>query len=116
MIWGTNSKGSKYKNCGSNPKFSNEQRQTIIDIALSKPGDLGLPFTEWSLPKLNEYVIEKTDIDYISHETIRRILQESGIKYRRTKPGKNLTTRTLNYKNKIVTIKYPLVFKWPNEN
>ena len=27
-------------------------------------------------------------IEYISHETIRRILQESGIKYRRTKTWK----------------------------
>ena len=93
VIHGFNERGfevlkSKYENCGSNPKFSNEQRQTIINIALSKPTDLGLPFTEWSLPKLKEYVIENTDIDYISHETVRRILQESGIKYRRTKTWK----------------------------
>ncbi len=93
VIHGFNESGfevleSKYDNCGSKPKFGNEQRQIIIDIALSKPGDLGLPFTEWSLPKLKDYVISNTDIDYISHETIRRILQESGIKYRRTKTWK----------------------------
>ena len=51
VIHGFNERGfevlkSKYENCGSHPKFSNEQRQTIIDIALSKPTDLGLPFTE----------------------------------------------------------------------
>jgi len=93
VIHGFNEEGfevlkSKYKNCGSRPKFSNEQRQIIIDTALSKPKDLGLPFTEWSLPKLKEYIIGKTDIDYVSHETVRRILQESGIKYRRTKTWK----------------------------
>lgn len=79
---------SKYKNCGSRPKFKNEQRETVVDIALTKPRDLGLPFTEWSLPKLKDYIIGNTDIDYISHETIRRILQDNGIKYRRTKTWK----------------------------
>lgn len=79
---------SKYDNCGTKPKFGNEQRKIIIDIALSKPSDLGLPFTEWSLPKLKDYIIGNTDIDYVSHETIRRILQERGIKYRRTKTWK----------------------------
>jgi len=54
---------SKYGNCGSSPKFGNEQRQTVIDTALSKPNDLGMPFTEWSLPKLKDYIIGNTDID-----------------------------------------------------
>jgi transposase len=93
VIHGFNDRGfevleSKYENCGSSPKFSNEQRQIVVDIALSKPRDFGLPFTEWSLPKLKDYVIGNTDIDYISHETIRRILQENGIKYKRTKTWK----------------------------
>ena len=70
---------SKYKNCGSSPKFNNEQREAVVDIALTKPKDLGLPFTEWSLPKLKDYIIGNTDIDYISHETVRRILQDKGI-------------------------------------
>jgi transposase len=93
VVHGFNDRGfgvleSKYENCGSSPKFSNEQRQIVVDIALSKPRDLGLPFTEWSLPKLKDYVIANGDIDYISHETIRRILQENGIKYKRTKTWK----------------------------
>jgi transposase len=59
VIHGFNEKGyevlkSKYENCGSSPKFSDEERQIIIDTALSEQRDLGLPFTEWSLPKLKE--------------------------------------------------------------
>jgi len=93
VIHGFNERGfevleSKYDNCGSSPKFGNEERQIIVDTALSKPKDLGLPFTEWSLPKLKDYIIGNTGVDYISHETIRRILQENGIKYRRTKTWK----------------------------
>ena len=95
---------SKYGNCGSNPKFSNKQRQTIIDTALSKPTDLRLPFTEWSLPKLKDYINSSTDIGYISHESIRRILQERGIKYRRTKTWKesndpDFELKKQNYRN-----------------
>jgi transposase len=103
VIHGFNDNGfdvlkSKYGNCGSSPKFSNENRQTVIDIALSKPRDHGLPFTEWSLPKLKDYVIGNTDIDYISHETIRRILHENGIKYRRTKTWKDSNDPDFEFK------------------
>jgi transposase len=79
---------SKYKNCGKKPKFTEKNRRRIIDTALSKPKDLGLPFTEWSLNKLKDYVINSEDIDSISIETIRQILRENGIKYRRTKTWK----------------------------
>lgn len=79
---------SRYNNCGKKPKFSKKQRQSIADIASSKPSSFGLPFTEWSLNKLKAYIIKKTDIDSISIETIRRILKEFGIKYRRSKTWK----------------------------
>ena len=46
VIHGFNERGfevlkSKYRNCGSSPKFGNEEHQLIINIALSKPTDLG---------------------------------------------------------------------------
>jgi len=45
------------------------------------------------------------DIDYISHETIRRILQENGIKYRRTKTWKESNDPNFEIKkNKIVEL------------
>lgn len=109
VIRGFNERGfevleSKYEKCGSMPKFSNEQRQTVVDVALSKPKDLGLPFTEWSLPKLKDYIIGNTDIDYVSHETIRRILQERGIKYRQTKTWKESNDPDFEIKNKIIEL------------
>jgi transposase len=89
---------SKYENCGAKPKFNDEQQQKIMDIALTKPSELGLPFTEWSLPKLKEYVISNTDIDYVSHETIRQILRERGIKYKRTKTWKESNDPDFEFK------------------
>jgi transposase len=79
---------SKYDNCGKKPKFTEEERRIVVDTALSKPKDLGLPFTCWSLSKLKGYVVSHSYIKSISHETIRQILKENGIKYRRTKTWK----------------------------
>jgi transposase len=79
---------SKYKNCGKEPKFTEDDRRKIIDAALSKPSDLKLPFTCWSLIKLKDYVVNQGNIGPISIETIRQILIENGIKYRHTKTWK----------------------------
>jgi transposase len=79
---------SKYENCGKEPKFTEGDRKEIIDAALSKPSDLGLPFTCWSLSKLKNYIVNQRHIKPISIETIRQILIENGIKYRHTKTWK----------------------------
>jgi transposase len=79
---------SGYKNCGKKPTFSETERREIVDIALSRPSDLGLPFTEWSLPKLKWFITSQIHISSISIETIRRILNEQGVKYRHTKTWK----------------------------
>jgi transposase len=78
----------KYNNFGKGTKFSKVQRQTLVDIASSKPANLSLSFTEWSLTKLRDHIIGTLDIDSVSIETIRRILKERGINYRRTKTWK----------------------------
>jgi transposase len=79
---------SKYGNCGKKPKFTEEERRIIIDAALSKPNDLGLPFTCWSLSKLKDYLMNRCCIRAISIETIRQILRRNGIKYRHTRTWK----------------------------
>jgi transposase len=80
---------SKYENCGKKPKFTEVVRRRIIDAALTKPSDLGLPFTCWSLSKLRAYIVNQESIESISIETIRQILKENGIKYRHTKTWKD---------------------------
>jgi transposase len=79
---------SKYENCGKKPTFTEDVRRRIIDVALTKPSDLRLPFTCWSLTKLRDYIVNQGNIEPISVETIRQILIENGIKYRHTKTWK----------------------------
>lgn len=73
---------------GRPPKFDKETRLDIVDTAMSRPQDLGLPFTQWSLTKLRAYLIKKRVVDTISIERLRQILKEEGFSYQRSKTWK----------------------------
>jgi transposase len=60
----------------------------MIKIALSRPVDLGLPFTQWSIPKLRAYLIKKGLFPDFSNEWVRRLLKREGISLQRTKTWK----------------------------
>lgn len=71
------------------PRRIDEQtRARIVAVALSRPHDLGLPFTHWSLPKLRDHLIETGVVESISHEGVRQLLSERGISFQRTKTWK----------------------------
>ena len=55
---------------------------------MSRPKDLGLPFTQWSLSKLQESVVKMGIVESISHEWVRKILKARGITYQRSKTWK----------------------------
>jgi transposase len=76
---------------GRPPKFDKEIRLDIVDTAMSRPQDLGLPFTQWSLTKLKAYVIKEKVVDTISIERLRQILKEEGFSYQRSKTWKEST-------------------------
>lgn len=65
------------KSPGRPPRFSAEQRATIVRIARTDPKDLGLPFEHWSLQRLRRYLIQTGIVDSISAETVRQILRAS---------------------------------------
>ena len=77
------------KSNGRPRRFSAEVRERIVEIALSKPKELGKPFTHWSLAKLREHLIETGVVSSISPETVRRILAERGVSFQRTKTWKD---------------------------
>jgi len=87
-----NTKGieSIFPNWGSGrpPTFTKKQKIKIVEVALSQPQNLGLPFTQWSLTKLQEYVIKEGIVESISDEGVRLILRKAGITYQRTKTWK----------------------------
>lgn len=73
---------------GRPPKFSNDVKWTIIEIATSRPRDLGLPFSRWSLSKLRGYLIAHGAVEDISLSWLRRILQDADLSYQKTRTWK----------------------------
>ena len=68
---------------GPPPKFRGPTRQKIIEIAQTPPRRLGLLFSTWTLHNLRRYLMEQGVVDEISHETLRKILKEARVDWRR---------------------------------
>jgi transposase len=64
--------------------ISSDQIRKLIKVALSGPEDLGLPFTTWSVKKLNRYCREQGILPEVTDEWVRRLLRREGITHQRT--------------------------------
>lgn len=67
---------------GPKPRFSERQKEQIVALAQSRPRDLGLPFTRWTLHRLAEEAKKRHIVDSISHERVRQILLTEGCQYK----------------------------------
>ncbi len=65
-------------------RWSVRVREKVLRVATSRPGDLGLPFQAWSLPKLRDY-LRQHGAPGISWDTVGRILAEAGWTYRQSR-------------------------------
>jgi len=69
---------------GAKPRFTEDQKRRIVALARSRPRDLGLNFSAWTLHKLAEQAENRSIVDRISHEYIRQILKAANCSYRQT--------------------------------
>ena len=67
---------------GPKPRFTEEQKHQIVALAETRPRELGLPFTRWTLHRLVEQVRKRNIVDSISHERIRQILLAADCQYK----------------------------------
>ncbi len=65
-----------------------ENLRQLLKIALSRPQELGLPFTTWSVAKLAEYCRSQGLLPDVSNEWVRRLLQREGLSFQRTRTWK----------------------------
>ena len=64
------------------PKLYGKKPETlVIQTATSRPSDLGLGFTTWSLAKLEEHLRARAGLKSLSRETIWRILVRHGLRF-----------------------------------
>jgi transposase len=61
--------------------YDKDATTEVIKAAASRPKDLGLKFTTWSLPKLQEYLRERPGLEGVTRSTIRRRLREEGFRF-----------------------------------
>ena len=74
---------------GGRPQtFTLPKRQEIKRIALTDPQDLDQPFATWSLSKLTDYVVAEGVVTDISHEGLRRLLREEGVRFQAVRTWK----------------------------
>lgn len=67
---------------GAKPRFTQEQKQCIVALAETRPRELGLNFTRWTLHRLAEQAEKQKIVDRISHEYVRQILLSANCSYR----------------------------------
>jgi transposase len=65
---------------GRPPTYSAEQRSAVIDAALTRPADLGLPFAAWTLDRLVAYLTERGI--GMRRSRISEILIREGLRWR----------------------------------
>src|SRR3954465_5544468 len=65
---------------GRPPTYSAEQRSAVIDAALTRPTDLGLPFAAWTLDRLVAYLAERGI--GMRRSRIGEILPREGLRWR----------------------------------
>lgn len=68
--------------------ITSENLRQLVKIALSRPSDLDLPYTTWSVGKLTDYCKSQGLLPYVSNEWVRRLLHCQGISFKRTKTWK----------------------------
>jgi transposase len=64
---------------GRVPILTALQIRELVRVALSRPADLGLPFTRWSIPKLASYCRTREILPPITDEWVRRLLRREGV-------------------------------------
>ena len=65
---------------GRPPTYSAEQRSAVINTALTRPADLGLPFASWTLDRLVAYLSEQGIA--MRRSRISEIFIQKGLKWR----------------------------------
>ncbi len=73
---------------GRPPILRGEQLRELVEVALSSPAERGLPFSNWSVPKLTEYCREKRLLPPVSDEWVRRLLRREGLTAQRIRTWK----------------------------
>src|SRR4029453_5755681 len=83
---------------GRPPVLKASQPQGLITVALSNPGERGVPFATWSVPKLAEYCRRRRLLPPVTGEWCRRLLRREGLTAQRIRTWKTSSDPTFDRK------------------
>src|SRR4051812_21440464 len=84
------------------------KRQEIKRIALSDPSDLDHPFATWSLSKLADSLVAEGVATDVSHEGLRGLLREEGVRFQAVRTCKRSNDPDLEAKRDRIVERYAL--------
>lgn len=79
---------------GRPSSLSSKHIRQMIKIALSRPTDLGLPYTHWSVARLRAHLVKLKIFPDYTDEWVRRLLKRQGVSLQRTKTWKESPDQT----------------------
>ena len=83
------------KASGRPSKYAPEEISVMLEVAGTRPHDLGLPFTVWSLRKLAAHLVRCGVVKELHATTLGRILRDQGFSSNARRPGRRAPTPTL---------------------
>lgn len=73
---------------GRPSQIARRHLRILLSVAQQRPTEVGLPFTNWSIAKLRDYLLKHRRFPAVSGEWLRRVLRREGISWQRTKTWK----------------------------
>lgn len=73
---------------GRPSQLTQRHLELLYHIAQKRPTDVGLPFTNWSMTKLQDYLVKKRHFPKVGPEWLRQLLRRAKISWQRTKTWK----------------------------
>ena len=67
---------------GAPPRYTPETKARVIALARTRPSELGLPYSSWTLERLATYLHEHLNLQ-LKKTRIFEILQEEGLRWRK---------------------------------
>jgi transposase len=88
-----NTSGFAHFEEGSHPEgrpsqLTRQHLKLLHEVVRKRPTDVGLPFTNWSMTKLLDYLIKKRRFPKIGPEWLRQLLHRANVSWQRTKTWK----------------------------
>jgi transposase len=91
-----------HSKAGRKPKFHRSVEKKLLRLAIMKPHKLNLPFSTWSLRKLEYYAKKKLGVD-VSYVQIGKILAKHGLRFRKAR--RKLVSDDPEYEAKMARIR-----------